>query len=58
MAEWLKLLIFSSLNRSSSHHCGFKPSTGYNNCETSQVLLADGQVVFLGALPFFAPPYD
>ena len=27
-------------------------------CEKSQVLLAGGQVVFLGDLPFFAPPFD
>ena len=28
MAEWLKPLIFSALNRSSSHRCEFEPSSG------------------------------
>ena len=27
LAEWLSPLIFSALNRSSSHHCGFEPSS-------------------------------
>ena len=49
MAEWLRLLIFSTLNRSACR-CGFEPSSGH--CETSQVLLAGGHVVFLGDLPF------
>ena len=39
MAEWLRTLIFSAL----SHGCGFEPS---------QILLAGGQVVFLGDLTF------
>ena len=52
MGEWLRSLIFSALNRSSSHRCGFEPSLGVTG-KTSQVsLLADGQVVFLGDLPF------
>ena len=29
MAEWLRLLIFSSLNCLSSDHCGFEPSSGH-----------------------------
>ena len=29
MAEWLKTLIFSALNHSSSHRCGFEPSSGH-----------------------------
>ena len=47
VAEWLKSLIFSALNRSSSHHREFQPT-----CETRQVLLAGVQVFFLGDLPF------
>ena len=29
MAEWLRPLIFSALNRSSSHRCGFEASSGH-----------------------------
>ena len=29
VAEWLRLLNFSSLNRSSSHRCGLEPSSGH-----------------------------
>ena len=29
VAEWLRPLIFSALNRSSSHRCGFEPSSGH-----------------------------
>ena len=29
VAEWLRLLILSALNRSSSYHCGFEPSSGH-----------------------------
>ena len=47
MAELLRPLIFSSLNHSSSNHCGFEPCSGH-----SQVLLAGGQVFFLGDLLF------
>ena len=41
MAEWLRPLIFSALNRSSSPRCGFEPSSGPGD-----------QVVFPGDLPF------
>ena len=50
MAEWLRRLIFSALNRSSSHRWG--SSLAQVTCETSQILLADGQVVFLRDLTF------
>ena len=50
MAEWLRTLIFRALNHLSAYRCWFKP--GLVTCETSQVLLADGQVFFLGDLPF------
>ena len=29
VAEWLRPLKFSTLNRSSSHHCGFEPCSGH-----------------------------
>ena len=29
VAEWLRTLIFSALNRSSSHRCAFEPSSGH-----------------------------
>ena len=29
VAEWLRLLTFSDLNRSSSHRCEFEPSSGH-----------------------------
>ena len=29
VAEWLRLLIFSALNRSSCHHCGLDPRSGH-----------------------------
>ena len=29
VAEWLRTLIFSALNHSSSHRCGFEPSSGH-----------------------------
>ena len=38
VAEWLRTLIFSALN--------------HPPCKTSQVLLAGGQVIFLGDFPF------
>ena len=50
VAEWLRPLIFSALNRWSSHRFG--SSVARVTCETSQVLLAGGQVFFLGDLPF------
>ena len=48
MVEWLKMLIFSALNCSSSaSSCPARVI-----CGTSQILLAGGQVFFLGAFPF------
>ena len=29
VSEWLRMLLFSDLNRSSSHRCGFEPSSGH-----------------------------
>ena len=52
MAEWLRLQIFSALNHSSSHRCGFELSSGH---ETNQVLLAG---FFFVLSPFFTPPGD
>ena len=48
MAMWLRLLIISALNRTSFYRCGFE----LGSCGTSQVLLAGGQVFFLGDLLF------
>ena len=50
VTEWLRPLIFAILNRLPSHRCWFEPCSGHS--ETSQVLLAGGQVLFLGDLPF------
>ena len=50
VAEWLRTLIFSTLNCFSSHRCGFEPSSGH--MWASQVLILGSQVVFLGDLPF------
>ena len=54
VAEWLRPLFFSALNHP-FHRCGFEPSSGHMK---QAVLLAGGQVFFLGHHPFFAPPYD
>ena len=51
VAEWLRPLIFSSLNRLSFTAVG--SSLTRVTCETNQVLLAGGQVFFLGDLPIF-----
>ena len=51
VAEWVRPLVFSALNRSSSYRCWFA-SLARVTCETSHVLLAGGWVVFLGDLPF------
>ena len=51
MAEWLRKLIYGTLNCSLSDHPGFFSSARVT-CETSQVLLVGRQVVFLGNLPF------
>ena len=50
MVEWLRPLIFSALiaRHLTAVSCSLAPVT----CETSQVLLAGGQVFFLGDLPF------
>ena len=54
MAEWLRPLIFSALNRSSSHRCGFEPSSGHmwdkpcSACGWSSC--------FSRGSPVFAPP--
>ena len=57
VAEWLRPLIFSFLNHSSSHCCRVEPSLGH--MWDKPILLAVGdQVVFLGGSPIFAPPTD
>ena len=46
-----RVMVFNAVNRSSSLPCVFESSLGHI-LETSQVLLAGGQVVFLGDLLF------
>ena len=48
--KWLRPLIFSALNRSSSHRCGFEPISGQMWDKPSSA--SDGQVGFFGDLPF------
>ena len=50
VAVWLRPLIFSALNRSSSHHRGFELARV--SCEISQALLVGGHMFFLGDIPF------
>ena len=52
MAEWLRPLIFSALNPSSSQGTAVGSSLTRVTCKTIQVLFAGGQVFFLGDLPF------
>ena len=50
VAEWLRLLIFSTLNHSSSHRCGFEPRSGHLWNEPSSACEMSG--FFLGDLQF------
>ena len=50
--EWLRLLICSSLNPSSSHGCGFEPISGHVR-QAKFCLRVDG--VFSRGSPVFAP---
>ena len=50
VAEWLRTLIFSALNFSSFHHCGFEPSSGHMGDKPSSVCRWSGGL--LGDLPF------
>ena len=56
VAEWLRMRIFSALNRSSSHLCGFQPSSGHMWNKISSACGWSG--VFSPGSPVFAPPYD
>ena len=49
MAEWLKPLIFRSLNRLSSHCCGFEPSLGQMGDKPSSACGWSG--VFFSGIP-------
>ena len=56
MAEWLRLLIFSALNCSSSHRCGFEPCSGHlRDKPNSACRWSSG---FSQESSIFAPPYD
>ena len=56
VAEWLRPLIFSTLNRSSSRCCAFEPSLGYMWDKPSSA--CGWSDVFSRGSPVFAPPYD
>ena len=53
MVEWLRTLIFSTVNRSSSLCCGFEPSSSHMRDSPSSAC-GGGQVVFLRNLPFLS----
>ena len=55
MAEWVRMLIFSTLNHLSSHRCGFEPSPGHMRDKPSSACWWSGG--FSRASPVFAPPY-
>ena len=59
VAEWVRALIVSVLNLSSSHRCGFESNSCmiWNSIVSVPdhcifIYFADGQVFFLGDLPF------
>ena len=56
VAEWLRPLICSALNRSSSHRCGFELSSGHMWDEPSSACGWSGG--FIRGSPVFAPPTD
>ena len=56
VAEWLRSLIFSALNRSSSHRFGVEPSSGYMCDKPSSA--CDWSVGFSRGSPVFAKPYS
>ena len=55
MAEWLRLLIFSTVNPSSSHRFGFVPSLGHMRDKPSS---ACGWKWFSRGSPVFTPPFQ
>ena len=56
VADWLRTLIFSALNHSSSHRCGFEPSSCDMLDKPKSACLWSGG--FSWVSPVFAPPYD
>ena len=54
--EWLRTLIFSALNRSSSNRCGFEPSSGHMSDKPSSACGWSGG--FSQGSQVFAPPND
>ena len=50
VAEWLRMLIFSTLNLLSSHRCGFEPSLGH--MRQAMFCLRVVRCFFFGDLPF------
>ena len=55
VAKWLRSLIFNTLNHSSSHRCGFEPSSGH--VRQAKFCLRVVRWFFLG-ISLFAPPYE
>ena len=55
VAECLRTLIFSALNRLSSHRCGFEPSSGHTWDKSSSACGWSGGF-FSGDLPFLPHP--
>ena len=55
VAKWLKTLIFSALNCSLSHRCGFEPSSGH--VRRAKFCLGAVRCFFWGS-PVFDLPYD
>ena len=56
VAEWLRLLIFSALNRLSSHQCGFEPTSGHMWDKPNSACGWTGGCS--RGSPVFAPPSD
>ena len=56
VAELLRTLIFSALNRSSSHRCGLEPSSGHMWDKPSSACRWSGG--FSRGSTVFDPPYD
>ena len=56
VAEWLRTLFFSALNRSSSHHCGIEPISGHMWDKPRSPCVCSGG--FSQGSPVFIPPYD
>ena len=52
VVKWLRTLIFSTLNHSSSRRCGFEPCSGHMLVRQAKFCLLVVRCFFLGDLPF------